>query len=106
MTTLSSGNELCRFTGVVTGSVWLPTAALRLRPCARPSRPSRRRTLRPGAARASTVGGSGEESAGIGTVQAFALATGFLFVSLYKGFLTGLNNFGNFEEELRIARSE
>ncbi|MDQ2707035.1 MAG: metal ABC transporter permease [Actinomycetota bacterium] len=37
-------------------------------------------------------GGSGEESAGIGTVQAFALACGLLFVSLYKGFLTGLNN--------------
>jgi zinc/manganese transport system permease protein len=28
----------------------------------------------------------------IGTVQAFALASGFLFVSLYKGFLSGLNN--------------
>ena len=28
----------------------------------------------------------------IGTVQAFALACGFLFVSLYKGFLSGLNS--------------
>jgi zinc/manganese transport system permease protein len=47
----------------------------------------------PGGGRANTgVGGSGEESAVIGTVQAFALACGFLFVSLYKGFLSGLNN--------------
>jgi zinc/manganese transport system permease protein len=38
------------------------------------------------------VTGGGEESAGIGTVQAFALACGFLFVSLYRGFLSGLNN--------------
>jgi zinc/manganese transport system permease protein len=38
------------------------------------------------------LGGYGEESAVIGTVQAFALACGFLFVSLYKGFLSGLNN--------------
>lgn len=37
-------------------------------------------------------GGSPEESAGIGTVQAVALASGFLFVGLYRGFLTGLNN--------------
>lgn len=37
-------------------------------------------------------GGYSEESAVIGTVQAFALACGFLFVSLYKGFLSGLNN--------------
>ena len=37
------------------------------------------------------VGGFGAESAVIGTVQAFALACGFLFVSLYQGFLTGLN---------------
>jgi zinc/manganese transport system permease protein len=44
----------------------------------------------PGAGRAS--GGPGEESAGVGTVQAFALGCGFLFVSLYKGFLSGLNN--------------
>src|SRR6266700_3171834 len=38
------------------------------------------------------LGGSGDESAVIGTVQGFALACGFLFVSLYKGFLSGLNN--------------
>jgi zinc/manganese transport system permease protein len=37
------------------------------------------------------LGGFSEESAGIGTVQAFALACGFLFVSLYHGFLNGLN---------------
>ena len=39
-----------------------------------------------------------EESAVIGTVQACALASGFLFVALYKGFLTGLNSllFGSF----------
>jgi zinc/manganese transport system permease protein len=38
------------------------------------------------------------ESAVIGTVQAFALACGALFVSLYGGFLNGLTNllFGNF----------
>jgi zinc/manganese transport system permease protein len=41
---------------------------------------------RPGA------GGYHEESAVIGTVQAFALACGFLFVNLYKGFLGGLNS--------------
>jgi zinc/manganese transport system permease protein len=47
----------------------------------------------PGAGRATTgLGASGEESAIIGTVQGFALACGFLFVSLYKGFLSGLNN--------------
>jgi zinc/manganese transport system permease protein len=47
----------------------------------------------PGASRQSSgLGGYGEESAAIGTVQAFALACGFLFVSLYKGFLSGLNN--------------
>jgi zinc/manganese transport system permease protein len=38
------------------------------------------------------LGGSGDESAVIGTVQGFALACGFLFVSLYKGFLSGLNS--------------
>ena len=39
-----------------------------------------------------TAGGasSGEEAAVIGTVQAFALAAGFLFVSLYGGLLNGL----------------
>jgi len=45
-------------------------------------------------------GGAGysEESAGIGVVQAFALACGFLFVSLYRGFLNGINAllFGSF----------
>jgi zinc/manganese transport system permease protein len=45
-------------------------------------------------------GGSGfsEESAVIGTVQAFALACGFLFVSLYQGFLDGTTAllFGSF----------
>jgi zinc/manganese transport system permease protein len=39
-----------------------------------------------------------EESAVIGTLQAFALAAGFLFVALYKGFLNGVNAllFGTF----------
>jgi zinc/manganese transport system permease protein len=39
-----------------------------------------------------------EESAGIGVVQAFALASGFLFISLYRGFLNGINAllFGSF----------
>lgn len=47
----------------------------------------------PGGGRANSgLGGYGEESAVIGTVQGFALACGFLFVSLYKGFLSGLNN--------------
>jgi zinc/manganese transport system permease protein len=47
----------------------------------------------PGGGRADAgLGGYGEESAVIGTVQAFALACGFLFVSLYKGFLSGLNS--------------
>jgi zinc/manganese transport system permease protein len=40
----------------------------------------------------SGLGGYGDESAVIGTIQGFALACGFLFVSLYKGFLSGLNN--------------
>jgi zinc/manganese transport system permease protein len=42
--------------------------------------------------------GYSEESAGIGVVQAFALAGGFLFVSLYRGFLNGINAllFGSF----------
>src|SRR5437763_12729591 len=49
--------------------------------------------LRPGRG-----GGYSEESAGIGVVQAFALGCGFLFVSLYKGFLNGINAllFGSF----------
>ena len=43
-------------------------------------------------------GGYAEESAVTGTVQSFALACGFLFVTLYKGFLNGINAllFGNF----------
>jgi zinc/manganese transport system permease protein len=45
----------------------------------------------PGTA-ADTGGGLGEQSAIIGTVQAVALATGLLFVSLYHGFLSGLTN--------------
>jgi zinc/manganese transport system permease protein len=42
--------------------------------------------------------GRSEESAVTGTVQAFALACGFLFVSLYHGFLNGINAllFGSF----------
>ena len=40
----------------------------------------------------------GDEAAGIGVIQAFALACGFLFVSLYRGYLTGVNAllFGSF----------
>ena len=43
-------------------------------------------------------GGYSEESAVIGTIQAFALACGFLFVTLYAGTLNGVNSllFGNF----------
>jgi zinc/manganese transport system permease protein len=43
-------------------------------------------------------GGYGHESAVTGTVQSFALACGFLFVALYKGFLNGVNAllFGTF----------
>jgi zinc/manganese transport system permease protein len=42
--------------------------------------------------------GFSEESAAIGTVQAVALGLGFLFVSLYHGFLNGINAllFGTF----------
>jgi zinc/manganese transport system permease protein len=42
--------------------------------------------------------GRGEESAVTGTIQAFALACGFLFVSLYHGYLSGINGllFGSF----------
>jgi len=50
-------------------------------------------------ARAGTQGaGFSEESAAIGTVQAVALALGFLFISLYRGFLNGINalHFGTF----------
>lgn len=44
------------------------------------------------------VGGFSQESAVIGTVQAFALASGFLFVALYHGFLVSVNGllFGTF----------
>ncbi|GAB2567885.1 metal ABC transporter permease [Nocardia heshunensis] len=42
--------------------------------------------------RAVRTGGGREQSAVIGIVQAFALAAGMLFVSLYKGFLSGLTN--------------
>jgi len=47
---------------------------------------------------AGTRQGYGEESAAIGTVQTFALASGMLFVALYKGFLNGTNAllFGSF----------
>jgi zinc/manganese transport system permease protein len=43
-------------------------------------------------------GGHGHESAVTGTVQAFALACGFLFIALYKGFLNGIDAllFGTF----------
>jgi len=42
--------------------------------------------------------GFSAESAATGTVQAFLLASGFLFVALYKGFLNGVNAllFGSF----------
>ncbi|WP_405988026.1 metal ABC transporter permease [Streptomyces sp. NBC_00986] len=48
--------------------------------------------------RAGQGGGSGQESALTGTVQAFLLACGFLFVALYKGFLGGVDSllFGSF----------
>jgi zinc/manganese transport system permease protein len=42
--------------------------------------------------RAGGLAGSTEQSAVIGTVQALALATGLLFVSLYHGFLSGLTS--------------
>jgi len=43
-------------------------------------------------------GGFNEESAVTGTVQALALASGFLFIALYKGFLAGISSllFGTF----------
>lgn len=44
------------------------------------------------ASRAGGLGGFGEQSAGIGTVQAFALASGFLFSSLYGGLLGGVSS--------------
>jgi zinc/manganese transport system permease protein len=45
----------------------------------------------PGSGRVHPLGGYGEQSALIGTVQSFALACGLLFASLYHGFLSGLN---------------
>lgn len=46
----------------------------------------------PGSGRAVVSPGAGHESAVIGTVQAMALAFGFLFLSLFHGFLANLNN--------------
>jgi len=48
--------------------------------------------------RGNSVRGFSEESAVVGTVQAAALASGFLFISLYHGFLNGVNAllFGSF----------
>lgn len=46
----------------------------------------------PGSGRAVTSPGAGQETAVIGTVQATALAFGFLFLSLFHGFLTDLNS--------------
>src|SRR4029079_5282270 len=42
--------------------------------------------------------GASSEPAGRGVLQAFALASGFLFISLYRGFLNGVNAllFGSF----------
>ena len=42
--------------------------------------------------------GYSEESAVVGTVQSYALATGLLFIALYRGYLTGTNAllFGSF----------
>jgi zinc/manganese transport system permease protein len=42
--------------------------------------------------RSSGLGGYGDESAVIGTVQAVALACGFVFVNQYQGFLSGLTS--------------
>jgi zinc/manganese transport system permease protein len=49
--------------------------------------PSAGRGLRGGSG-----GSRGQESAATGTVQAFALASGFLFVALYKGYSAGLTS--------------
>jgi len=48
--------------------------------------------------RASRVQGYSEESAVIGSIQALLLASGYLFVNLYRGNLNGVNSllFGNF----------
>jgi zinc/manganese transport system permease protein len=52
----------------------------------------------PAGRRDAVAGGYSQESAVIGIVQASALACGFLFVSLYRGFLNGVNAllFGTF----------
>jgi zinc/manganese transport system permease protein len=44
------------------------------------------------------AGGFAAESAATGTIQAFLLASGFLFIALYRGFLNGVNAllFGSF----------
>ena len=67
--------------------------AVRLLRLLRRRRPGDRRAA---AARAGR--GDAEESAVTGTVQAFPLACGFLFIALYKGFLGGVNAllFGSF----------
>lgn len=44
------------------------------------------------ATRASGLGGFGEQSAGIGTIQALALASGYLFSTLYGGLLSGVSS--------------
>jgi zinc/manganese transport system permease protein len=51
-----------------------------------------------GAVRRARPGEFSEESAVVGTVQAFALASGFLFVTLYRGLLEDVNTllFGSF----------
>lgn len=58
-----------------------------------------------GSASGGARGHRGEESAVTGTVQAFGLACGFLFLSLYQGVLAGYENllFGNF---LGITRGQ
>jgi zinc/manganese transport system permease protein len=50
-------------------------------------------------------GGYAEQSAVVGTVQSFALASGMLFIALYRGFLNGTNAllFGSF---LGITRGQ
>jgi zinc/manganese transport system permease protein len=52
----------------------------------------------PRAGGSSRTSGGGHESAATGVVQAFALACGYLFIALYKGFLDGANAllFGSF----------
>src|SRR5262252_5297041 len=51
-----------------------------------------------GGVRRARPGEYGEEAAVVGTVQAFALACGFLFVTLYQGLLEDVNTllFGSF----------